>query len=55
MTERQFDKLKAGSIIKNNITDEIFNVVEKDAIGVLLNDEHYYTYKELIDYSIIKK
>jgi len=55
MTEKQFDKLKIGSIIKNDITNERYKVIEKDEVGVVLDDGYYRTYKMLIDYSIIKK
>ena len=55
MTEKQFKKLKVGSVVKNTTTDEEYTVKEKDELGVVLNDEYYYMLYDFTDFILIKK
>lgn len=55
MNEKQFDRLKKGSIILNEKTKEKYTVLDKDELGVVLSDGTYYLWKQLIDFIIIKK
>jgi len=55
MTKKQFYKLKVGSIIKNEITDEEFTVTETDELGVVLSDGYYYMVYDVSDFVLIKK
>lgn len=55
MNEKQFDKLKVGSKVKETTTDEEYAIIEKDELGVVLNDGYYYKAEDFEDFILIKK